>query len=484
MTVLQAESGELEALADRLEKAGDKKTADEVRRRMWRARDKDAATRFVPLPEVVPKADAGLANGPTSGKGAGENRPTDLRKIVEKSAKLLTSLAIRAASEPSGKQFALADETLRMVLERQPNHAETRRLLGYVAHEGGWATPYAVSMLREHRVSHPTFGWVDSSWIPHLEAGELPAPNRGTGPPRWLPTDEADRLHERWESCWRIPTEHFLIQANVPLSEAIAFARQLELFHQLFFALVPDLIIDESRLPLAQRIKDKKLTGERPSPVHLVYYFHDKSEYLEHVMTAHGPGYENSLGLYVPAKSGKNKRAPAYFYRDPDGQIEASATLYHEVSHQLLFESAGPNAYDRNVGNYWVFEGLGTYFETIVQEPDGSLSVGGVVGPRIALAKRHLEAGTLLPIQRLVQLGQNAFTDREDVYLNYAEGMALAVFLMQADDERYRESFLDYVRDAYRGRLKSATGMTLKTRLGVSYETLDREFHTFLRRPE
>lgn len=482
--ILQAEAGELEALAGRLEKAGDAKAAAAVRRRMWRARDKDGATRFVPLPEVVAKVASGLANVPASEKGRGEDWQTDLRKLLEKSAGSLASLASRATSEASGKQYALADECLRQVLDRRPNHAEARRLLGYVPHDGGWATPYAVKMLREKRVAHPTFGWVDSSWIPHLEAGELPAPNRGTGSPRWLPTEEADRLHERWESCWRIPTEHFQIQANVPLSEAIAFARQLEAFHQLFFALVPDLIIDENRLPLAQRIKDKKLTGERPAPLHLVYYFRDKSEYLEHVMTAHGPGYENSLGLYVPPKSGKTKRAPAYFYRDPGGQIEASATLYHEVSHQLLFESAGPNAYDRNVGNYWVFEGLGTYFETIVQATDGSLSVGGLVGPRIELAKRHLENGSFLPIQRLVQLGQNAFTAEDNVYLHYAEGMALAVFLMQADDERYRETFLEYVRDAYRGRLKGGTGKPLKTRLGVSYETLDREFHTFLRRPE
>ena len=80
----------------------------------------------------------------------------------------------------------------------------------------------------------------------------------------------------------------------------------------------------------------------------------------------------------------------AYFFRDPDGQLPVTATLYHEVSHQLLFETAGPNAYTRNVGNYWVFEGLGTYFETVLPQPDGSLEVGGLAGPRIEAAIRAL----------------------------------------------------------------------------------------------
>ena len=67
-----------------------------------------------------------------------------------------------------------------------------------------------------------------------------------------------------------------------------------------------------------------------------------------------------------------------------------TATLYHEVSHQLLFETAGPNAYTKNVGNYWVFEGLGTYFETVSPQPDGSLEVGGLVGRRIEEAIKSL----------------------------------------------------------------------------------------------
>ena len=97
-----------------------------------------------------------------------------------------------------------------------------------------------------------------------------------------------------------------------------------------------------------------------------------------------------SLGTYVPKKESKPFGGISYFFKDDGGQLDVTSTLYHEASHQLLFEAAGPSDYTRNVGNYWVFEGLGTYFETIQPEPGGVLRFGGLVGPRIAQARIRL----------------------------------------------------------------------------------------------
>ena len=58
--------------------------------------------------------------------------------------------------------------------------------------------------------------------------------------------------------------------------------------------------------------------------------------------------------------------------------------------------------------------------------------------------------------------------------------MALTVFLMQWDDETYREAFLDYVRDAYRGRIKLRTGRSLEDRLGQPLGVLETQFREFL----
>jgi hypothetical protein len=52
---------------------------------------------------------------------------------------------------------------------------------------------------------------------------------------------------------------------------------------------------------------------------------------------------------------------------------------------------------------------------------------------------------------------------------------------MQAQRGHYREAFLDYAHDAYRGRLKRTTGRSLAERLGVSYAQLDAEFLDYLK---
>jgi hypothetical protein len=224
------------------------------------------------------------------------------------------------------------------------------------------------------------------------------------------------------------------------------------------------------------------MTGDSPSKPHVVFYFASKDEYVNYFRNRAGaPDLEQSLGYYEPPKS-SHGRAPAYFFRDPNGQLPVEANLYHEVSHQLLFETAGSNAYTKNVGNYWVFEGLGTYFETVSPQDDGSLEVGGLVGRRIEEALKSLvDQRREIPLAKFIALDQQDFKkDNPQIYLYYQQAMALAVFLMQWRDGTHRDPFLDYVRDAYRGRLKRNTGRSLQDRLGQPYETLDRQFLVFL----
>ena len=67
-------------------------------------------------------------------------------------------------------------------------------------------------------------------------------------------------------------------------------------------------------------------------------------------------------------------------------------------------------------------------------------------------------------------------TAKSEIYLHYQQAMALTVFLMQWHDGTYRDAFLDYVRDAYRGRIKHGAGRSLQDRLGQPYATLDSQF--------
>lgn len=469
--VLAQEMDELIALAGRLEREGDAAGASLVRTRLPRPSAPDGATRFVPLPDVAEPRTAPKAGSP-------EARADAIRR---QSAARLFELA-RQAAAVSPPRYALANLCLHAVVERQPDHAEARRLLGYVSYEGGWARPFAVKQFEAGYIDHPVFGWVKADWKPHLERGELPSPPSRSGKVRWLLTDEADRLRAGWSPPWKIYTQHFQIQTNVPLAEAISFGRRLERFHDLFMALMADVQGDLS--PLARRFRNPKMVGEGDPPpkLHVVYYFASRDEYLAKLIPRYGRGIEESLGFYDPPRNSSG-RQPAYFFRDPDGDLPVTANLYHEVSHQLLFETAGPNRYTRNHGNYWVFEGLGTYFETVMPQPDGSIEVGGRVGRRMEEAIKSLaDKQRVIPLDRFVGYDEAAFSHPDPlIYLRYQEAMALTTFLMQWHDGAYRDGFLDYVRDAYHGSIKRTTGRSLEDRVGASFETLEPQLLDFLR---
>ena len=388
---------------------------------------------------------------------------------------------VQKAGKAEPPHLAKAASYLRMVLERDPDQAEARRLLAYVPYEGGWARPFAVRQLDLGYVAHPVYGWVPDNWVRHLELGELPTPTVGGRKPTWVSVEEADRMRADWRPPWTISTEHFDIQTNVPLAEGIEFSRRLEPFYRAFFALTADVVGE--KLPLARRLRSPKLTAEAAYKPHRILYFADRNEYLRRVRTVTRDDVSNSLGYYEPPQRGKGNRATAYFFRDLGGQLPVSATLYHEVSHQLLFETAGRNAYMENAGDYWVFEGLGTYFETVEPLPDGSIEVGGLVGARLVEAARSLKAGKMMPLAEFLQQNQRAFNRQDRIYVNYQQAMALTVYLMQADQGAYREPFLDYVRDAYRGRLKRSSGRSLEDRLGIPLDELERRFKAFYANP-
>jgi hypothetical protein len=235
---------------------------------------------------------------------------------------------------------------------------------------------------------------------------------------------------------------------------------------------------------LARRFRSPSTTAEAAYRPHKIEYYATKDEYVEHLKPSAGDDIDQSLGYYNPPKSGRGNRATAYFFRDIGGQLPVTATLYHEVSHQLLFETAGTNGYTRNAGNYWVFEGLGCYFETLSPQADGSLDVGGFVGERITEARRSFASGRFMPLEPFVRLDQNGFNRPDRIHVDYQQAMALAVFLMQYNGAVYRDAFLDYVRDAYRGRIKNGTGRSLEDRLGRPLDAVEAQFRQFLKNSE
>ena len=474
--LIDKETQKLFALAETLAAKGQTEAAKQVRQVLPARPPADGSMPFAPLPEVVPAhgKGPGLANVPA----APDQVRAQTDAIRKESAKALFDLAAKAAGA-TPKHLALADECLRAVIARDPDHAEARRLLGHVKHDGGWATPHAVVQFQAGMTLHPTYGWVRKSWIPHLEKGELPL-NGGApeGSERWAPAAQADGRHADWRNAWTINTEHFQIRTNVPLAESIAFGRHLETLHDVFNALFADVIGEN--LPLAVRYRSKTGPAPKAPEPHYVSYFAERQEYVDQ-LRAQQPNIEESLGLYLPPKRG-SRRGHAYFFRDKAGELGVTDTLFHEVSHQLLFESgvARPDAYKQNAGNFWVFEGLGTYFETLRIDDDGSVRIGGLIGARNEEAIKRLRTiGAAVPMKTLVQYDSDAF-NAGNIFRHYQQASALTTFFMHAKNEEYRDGFLMYVRDACKGALRRGSAHTLEERIGVPAAKLDAEFAAYL----
>ncbi len=129
-------------------------------------------------------------------------------------------------------------------------------------------------------------------------------------------------------------------------------------------------------LPLVRRFHDPALVGEPASKPHIVYYFASKQQFTDHLTPNYGDTIKDSLGFYDPPKSGRSGRVPAYFFHDPAGQLPVEANLYHEVSHQLLFETAGRNAYTVERRQLLGLRGPGHLFR------DGPAATGRFAGSR------------------------------------------------------------------------------------------------------
>jgi hypothetical protein len=298
------------------------------------------------------------------------------------------------------------------------------------------------------------------------------------------PAAEADAAHADWSNAWEVVTEHFRIRSNVEFAEAVAFGHKLEAFHQFFFSQMADLIGPD--LPLAKRWR-VKLMKPAPSPIeHRVAYFADKSEYVQALTPLEGPSIAESIGYYRRPPQGANSRqrggrGMSYFFQDKGGQLPVEATLFHEASHQLLFETAGRDRLDTNRGHYWLFEGLGTCFETVRVEGGDVVRFARPSGPRMDVArKRILEDKTYTPYEIFEAYGKAGFELPSKIHDHYAQAMALTLYFLTHPDPRTRDVFLDYARDAYKGRLRGGRG--LAARLGTESGAIDEALIDYLKK--
>ena len=317
--------------------------------------------------------------------------------------------------------------------------------------------------------------------MPHLERASCPRPaprrkeDRGSPPPR--PTRSVGL-----EESLGDQTEHFEIQTNVPLAEAIAFGRQLEAFHELFFALMADVIgRAASRWPSGSARPDarpreasrRSRTRSTTSPT--------KEEYVEYLGARSGRGHRGEPGLSTcPPGAGKGNRRPGLLLprprrparRDRDAlprglapaplRVGRAQRLHEERGQLLGLRRAGDLLRDASRPSPTARSGSAGWSARGSRRP-GSPFAGRRVHPARAASSPRPERGS---------------TGRRRIYLHYAEAMALTVFLMQAATAALPRGRSSTTSGRLPGAGSAATGRSLEDRLGSRYRRSRRSSST------
>jgi hypothetical protein len=453
-------------------------TADELRTqyRVLSTEFADAAHGWRPK---VPNTGSLLFIAPdeyTSSRAASDQ----VQSIHNEYADAAFNLAKRAAA---AGQLSLAFQWATETLRENPGHADARRVLGYEKRDDQWLTPYGVRMADEGKAWHPKFGWLAPADVARYEAGERLAGSR------WISADEDAARHRDMKKGWQIRTDHFLVTTNHSLEAGVELAARLERLHQVWRQLFAGFYMTENevrRLFAGERQPRKQVRPFR------VYYHRDKKQYAD-ALRSRQPRIAETLGIYF------DDTREAHFFADDVTTVSSAsahkagdaiagsttggppiATLYHEAIHQLFQETKPAAKRVGQLANFWVIEGVATYFETLREHDDPIAGLYYTVGEpdagRWPAARQRLRDGFYIPLAELTPLGKSDVQRHADIAKLYSQSSGLAAFLMDAEQGRYREPLVRYLDAVYSGRDNADS---LREATGSSFSELDAQYRRY-----
>jgi len=333
-----------------------------------------------------------------------------------------------------------------------PDHASARKLLGQAKYNGEWMDNYDVAQLKRGRVFKDEYGWVSKSDLARYEKGLMPL--RG----KWLPAEEVQEARSKWSSAWEFDTEHYHIQSNVSLADAVAFGKICEDNYKLFFRMFIGYFSSRNQGQML-------FGGKQEKRLMKVNYFATKEQFKS---TLGSIVPDMAAGIYI---SGRPQGSANFFKID---WATNTKILKHEATHQLFAESRRLAGGSRC--GAWVVEAVATYMETC-SRVDGRIVTKGRKAPWVQAFKQVLQKGMSKPLRDFDQVSYQGFM-AVGPGIAYPQAASLACFLMEADDGNYRERFVDYVEAYYMGKLHA--GGKLEEYTGTSYTELEDQFRTFI----
>jgi hypothetical protein len=371
-----------------------------------------------------------LVTDPTVPKaGAPETATQWHKRFLELRREHAADLFGQAKAASDQNQPTRAYQLLYEVLREDADHAEARRIVGYIEAGGLWRLPeWEKATPRQPPLNHPKLGW-------------------------------------RAGSYRSLDTPHFQIVSNHSANELLEAGRELENLHtlwrQIFFRYW------STPQALAARFAGGKapLSPERPKMQ--VVLFQSQKEYAAYVAAAH-PKAATTLGLY------NDKEHISYFF---GGDTSVYPTWYHEATHQL-FQEAVPGASNQpgQQRNFWALEGAALYMESLANR--GTFwTAGGCESDRLQFARYRALSGEQLPLARLTALSRDEIQNSDEIGRIYTQAAGLAHFLIDGADGKYREALTDLLSAIYRGE---DTADSLEKFSKQPLPKLDEQYRDFL----
>ena len=270
---------------------------------------------------------------------------------------------------------------------------------------------------------------------------------------------------------------------NHSLAAGAELAARLERLYQIWRQLFAGFYYTEKEIK-------GLFAGERIARVQVrqfrVFYHRNRDDYISN-LSRREPMIADTLGIYFDTNAEAHFFAAAPDKGDAGAAASAASdasvgTLYHEAVHQLFQEESRPPA--RRIGeisNFWVIEGVATYFETLTEhnDPKAGLyyTIGELSAGRLPKAREKLRDNYYVPLADLTKIGKLEMQHRDDVAKLYSQSSGLAAFLLNGADGRYREPLVRYLQAVY---TRHDNDQTLAEATGSSYPELDAAYHRFM----
>ncbi|MFN3190201.1 MAG: leucine-rich repeat domain-containing protein [Aureliella sp.] len=292
------------------------------------------------------------------------------------------------------------------VLRENPEHAESKRILGFLS-----KSPAAGNRLVRGKQPLRDLGW---------EAGEYS----------------------------KIESPHFSILTHADAKTSREIARELETFYalwtQVFYSYWAKPGFLKAKFEGANRLWPR---GDKSQ----ILILRDRSEYTR-VLGVSESNIGVSVGYYNP-----NVLKSAFY---PGEGIDAlRATLFHEITHQLVME-ATQNETKANAGQQggiWLIEGIALYMESLQEHTSGYWTLGGWDAPRMQTARYRAVRDGYWPHWQAFADGEvGAWKTDPEIARLYTHAYGLTQTLLHQSDESEQE-FYRQLMSVYQGRNQSAS---------------------------